>query len=713
MRVPFGERVLTGVTLPDPAPAASASGVEREILEVLDAEPVCPPELLATAGRVAERFFASIGEVLKSALPARLPASGAVRYRVTDKGALGPPGESAEERAILERLASGEPVRVVDLPGEGRARREALRRLEESGRVRPVAAPRRPSRRLETAWAPTPLSPEDRERALSRMRRGRQVAGLPRLSRPRRHIGGDPRRHRRGRSRPQGAGGEGTAPVLRAGTPRRGPSCTGARARTHGLRPHRAADLGHRCHLRRDPRAPLLPGAPRGRHRQRQDGGLPQDDPRRARGRPRRDLARSRDRPDAGLRARARAAVPGARGRAPFGALGARARRGLGPGPRRRSARRDRPALRGLRPGARTPASSSSTRSTTPPTSSASRRGTTPARPSRSAPARTRPPSSSARPRRPIEAVHAAHRGRARAPHAARANRLAAAAGRRRSWTCAARSRGPTRRASRSSPRPLRRAPARDVRPRRAGDPPPAAPGVRALPAVPRLRSRLPLPNCSVARTVHDRGSRLVCHYCGERDAAPGALPRVRRWTCSRRSAPERSGSPSASRSSSRASRTSCSTATRPGGAARAAVIEDVQLGSRLLPHRHADGRQGPRFPRTSPRSASSRPTRCSSSRTFDPRRRRSSSSRRWPDGRDAGTRPARSTSRRFTRRTRRSCSRPGTTPSRFAAAGARVPPRVLLPALLRARRDPRLLGRPRPRRRGRARPRRRAPERR
>jgi primosomal protein N' (replication factor Y) len=175
VRVPFGERVLTGVTLAGGGP--EAPGGERGVLEVLDAEPVCPAELLVTAGRVADRFFASIGEVLKSALPARLPASGAVRYRITDSGILASPRESPEERAILGRLASGDSVRVVDLPGEGRARLDALRRLEEGGLVRPVAALRRTAARAETAWAATPLDPGQRERALARSRRGRQVVG--------------------------------------------------------------------------------------------------------------------------------------------------------------------------------------------------------------------------------------------------------------------------------------------------------------------------------------------------------------------------------------------------------------------------------------------------------------------------------------------------------------------------------------------------------
>src|SRR5262245_41980876 len=73
VRVPFGERALTGVVA---GPAESAPESIRDVLEVLDEEPVATPELLETTEKVARRFFASQGEVLKSALPARLPALG-------------------------------------------------------------------------------------------------------------------------------------------------------------------------------------------------------------------------------------------------------------------------------------------------------------------------------------------------------------------------------------------------------------------------------------------------------------------------------------------------------------------------------------------------------------------------------------------------------------------------------------------------------------
>ena len=173
VRVPFGERALTGVVLGGEASPADGT---RDVLEVLDDEAVCPPELLATAARIAERFFASTGEVLRSALPARLPAAGAVRYRITEKGALS--RCEGLEGSILGRLAGGEAVRVAELPGEPGERRGALRALEERGFVRAAASagPRR--RRVELAYLPVRRTAAERSEALGRSRRGREVLDL-------------------------------------------------------------------------------------------------------------------------------------------------------------------------------------------------------------------------------------------------------------------------------------------------------------------------------------------------------------------------------------------------------------------------------------------------------------------------------------------------------------------------------------------------------
>ena len=98
-------------------PGAPEPDGTRDVLEVLDVEPVCPPELLATAARVAERFFASTGEVLKqrSAGPAAGRRRGAVPHH---REAARCPGARAPEGRSSDRLAGGESVRVTDLPGE-------------------------------------------------------------------------------------------------------------------------------------------------------------------------------------------------------------------------------------------------------------------------------------------------------------------------------------------------------------------------------------------------------------------------------------------------------------------------------------------------------------------------------------------------------------------------------------------------------------------
>ena len=150
VRVPFAERALTGIVVDRAEEPEEGSRGLREIVAVLDPEPVCPPDLLDLARRTAARFFASTGEVLKSALPARLPAAGAIRYRITEKGAFA--RASGAEAAILGALAGGESVRAADLPREGR--QDAVRALEERGWIRTVSAPAEKRRRVETAYEP-------------------------------------------------------------------------------------------------------------------------------------------------------------------------------------------------------------------------------------------------------------------------------------------------------------------------------------------------------------------------------------------------------------------------------------------------------------------------------------------------------------------------------------------------------------------------------
>jgi primosomal protein N' (replication factor Y) len=167
VRVPFGERVLTGVVT-GPAPASEKL---RSVLEVLDIEPVCPPELLAAAERVAHRFFASTGEVLRSALPARLPPAGAARYELTETAVRAQ--ATGVEREILDCLAAGGSARAADLSIAGR--QEALRSLEERGWIRVASSSRQRRQPVDRAYSPAPVDRAEQDRRLGRSRRGREV----------------------------------------------------------------------------------------------------------------------------------------------------------------------------------------------------------------------------------------------------------------------------------------------------------------------------------------------------------------------------------------------------------------------------------------------------------------------------------------------------------------------------------------------------------
>jgi primosomal protein N' (replication factor Y) len=186
VRVPFGERVLTGVVVPAAGETAESGETSlRDVLEVLDDEPVCPPELIDTAARVAQRFFAAQGEIFKSALPARLPAAGSVRYRITEKGALAAARSDPEVRPFLEALSDGRPRRLAELPAEARPRREAVRALEEKRWIRAFSAERRELRRPVVAYLPSRMENAEREKKLGRSRLGREAfAFLETLGRP-------------------------------------------------------------------------------------------------------------------------------------------------------------------------------------------------------------------------------------------------------------------------------------------------------------------------------------------------------------------------------------------------------------------------------------------------------------------------------------------------------------------------------------------------
>jgi primosomal protein N' (replication factor Y) (superfamily II helicase) len=134
-RVLVGKRRLVGVivALPDQAPA----GVTVRPLEaVLDHEPILPPDLLDLARFVADYYLATLGEVLRSVLPADLEPWGDQRVWLTNAGAMAPPRNAAEESVIAALRAAGRLRRAelqaqTSLPNLSRV----LNELHAGGRI--------------------------------------------------------------------------------------------------------------------------------------------------------------------------------------------------------------------------------------------------------------------------------------------------------------------------------------------------------------------------------------------------------------------------------------------------------------------------------------------------------------------------------------------------------------------------------------------------
>lgn len=169
VRAPFGDRILSGVVVAEEARSPEGI-VPRALTEALDEEPALSAELLSATQRLAERFFSPWGEILRAALPARLPSPQQVRYEITSAGAASISFAAPELRTLLERLLERGRLAAPEIaPGD--RRRELLRELESRGWIRAAAgAPRRPTRRPAT-YASLPLTEEQKRAAAGRSRK--------------------------------------------------------------------------------------------------------------------------------------------------------------------------------------------------------------------------------------------------------------------------------------------------------------------------------------------------------------------------------------------------------------------------------------------------------------------------------------------------------------------------------------------------------------
>lgn len=134
-RVRMGKRRLTGILVK--VHEERPEGVTlRPIEEILDVEPVLPPDLMALAGFTADYYLAPLGEVFRSMLPSELPPWGDRRVWLTDAGALAPPRGEAEA-AVVEALREGGRMSMAELQGKVGLPNlsEVLASLGERGRI--------------------------------------------------------------------------------------------------------------------------------------------------------------------------------------------------------------------------------------------------------------------------------------------------------------------------------------------------------------------------------------------------------------------------------------------------------------------------------------------------------------------------------------------------------------------------------------------------
>jgi len=129
--VPFGKKLLTGYIVRPLARPPSGDFKIRDILKLLDTEPVIPEELVETALWVAQYYFAPPGEVMKALYPAGTQISGARQVRISStaagliRGGSVPLGLKNQEKALLGILAREGSLTLKELK-----RRSGLRNVE-------------------------------------------------------------------------------------------------------------------------------------------------------------------------------------------------------------------------------------------------------------------------------------------------------------------------------------------------------------------------------------------------------------------------------------------------------------------------------------------------------------------------------------------------------------------------------------------------------
>jgi primosomal protein N' len=102
--VPFGKSILTGIIVAEKVGEEFAPEVVRDVLDLPDAKPLLPNDILALTRWIADYYFCAWGEALKAALPAGYLQAGARTVKFLEMDLLSSYIPDNIERRILKLI---------------------------------------------------------------------------------------------------------------------------------------------------------------------------------------------------------------------------------------------------------------------------------------------------------------------------------------------------------------------------------------------------------------------------------------------------------------------------------------------------------------------------------------------------------------------------------------------------------------------------------
>ena len=148
VKVPLGRRSVIGVVT-DLDPEPPEQGSLRNVLDLVDREPVLTDGLLELARFVSDYYLAPIGEVVRTMLPAELKPWGRGRLRLTERGGLARPTVPLGSEIVEHLLLAGpvyEEELVASLGASAADVHRAVAALEARGVIESPSAGRKGAR---------------------------------------------------------------------------------------------------------------------------------------------------------------------------------------------------------------------------------------------------------------------------------------------------------------------------------------------------------------------------------------------------------------------------------------------------------------------------------------------------------------------------------------------------------------------------------------